>query len=138
MHARSTAHAGNFSWLLQLHSAAYSYPTSSKIWMVKNSRMAQITEWLQAIRNLSRISMVFGWISCLRQLLIIVQWTLANPNSLGPEPIQISEIFELVKATAVTCVIVTAPYLHSVLGSLGSLPLLHVHRTHNTALLALC
>ena len=31
------------------------------------------------------------------------------------------------------CVIVTAPYLHSVLGSLGSLPLLHVHRTHNTA-----
>ena len=29
--------------------------------------------------------------------------------------------------------IVAAPYLHSVLGSLGSLPLLHVHRTHNTA-----
>ena len=26
-----------------------------------------------------------------------VQWTLANPNSLGPEPIQISEIFGLVK-----------------------------------------
>ena len=46
---------------------------------------------------------------------------------------QISEIFGLVKATAATCVIVTAPYLHSVLGSLGSLPLLHVHRTHNTA-----
>ena len=43
-----------------------------------------------------------------------VQWTLANPNSLGPEPIQISEIFGLVKATAATCVIVTAPYLHSV------------------------
>ena len=62
-----------------------------------------------------------------------VQWTLANPNSLGPEPIQISEIFGLVKATAATCVIVTAPYLHSVLGSLASLPLLHVHRTHNTA-----
>ena len=64
-----------------------------------------------------------------------IQWTLANPNSLGPEPIQISEIFGLVKATAATCVIVTTPYLHSVLGSLGSLPLLHVHRTHNTALL---
>ena len=48
---------------------------------------------------------------------IPVQWTLANPNSLGPEPIQISEIFGLVKATAATCVIVTAPYLHSVLGS---------------------
>ena len=63
----------------------------------------------------------------------LVQWTLANPNSLGPEPIQISEIFGLVKATAATCVIVTTPYLHSVLGSLGSLPLLHVHRTHNTA-----
>ena len=63
----------------------------------------------------------------------VVQWTLANPNSLGPEPIQISEIFGLVKATAATCVIVTAPYLHSVLGSLGSLPLLHVHRTQNTA-----
>ena len=62
-----------------------------------------------------------------------LQWTLANPNSLGPEPIQISEIFGLVKATAATCVIVTAPYLHSVLGSLGSLPLLHVHRTQNTA-----
>ena len=41
--------------------------------------------------------------------------------------------FHLVKATVATCVIVTAPYLHSVLGSLGSLPLLHVHRTHNTA-----
>ena len=64
------------------------------------------------------------------------KWTLANPNSLGPEPIQISEIFGLVKATAATCV--TAPCLHSVLGSLGSLPLLHVHRTHNTAPLALC
>ena len=66
----------------------------------------------------------------------VVQWTLANPNSLGPEPIQISEIFGLVKATAATCVIVTAPYLHSVLGSLGSLPLLHIQRTprtHNTA-----
>ena len=63
----------------------------------------------------------------------LVQWTLANLNSLGPEPIQISEIFGLVKATAATCVIVTTPYLHSVLGSLGSLPLLHVHRTHNTA-----
>ena len=63
----------------------------------------------------------------------MIQWTLANPNSLGPEPIQISEIFGLVKATAATCVIVTTPYLHSVLGSLGSLPLLHVHRTHNTA-----
>ena len=63
----------------------------------------------------------------------VVQWTLANPNSLGPEPIQISEIFGLVKATAATCVIVTTPYLHSVLGSSGSLPLLHVHRTHNTA-----
>ena len=62
-----------------------------------------------------------------------LQWTLANPNSLGPEPIQISEIFGLVKATAATCVIVTTPYLHSVLGSLRSLPLLHVHRTHNTA-----
>ena len=62
-----------------------------------------------------------------------IQWTLANPNSLGPQPIQISEIFGLVKATAATCVIVAAPYLHSVLGSLGSLPLLHVHRTHNTA-----
>ena len=47
-----------------------------------------------------------------------LQWTLVNPNSLGPEPIQISEI-GLVKATAATCVIVTAPYLHSVLGSLG-------------------
>ena len=54
---------------------------------------------------------------------------LANPNSLGPEPIQISEIFGLVKATAATCVIVF--YLHSVLGSLGSLPLLHV-RSQNT------
>ena len=63
----------------------------------------------------------------------VLQWTLANPNSLGPEPIQISEIFGLVKATAATCVIVTAPYLQSVLGSLGSLPLLHVHRTQNTA-----
>ena len=62
-----------------------------------------------------------------------LQWTLVNPNSLGPEPIQISEIFGLVKATAATCVIVTAPYLHSGLGSLGSLPLLHVHRTQNTA-----
>ena len=62
-----------------------------------------------------------------------IQWTLANPNSLGPEPIQISEIFGLAKATAAMCVIVTAPYLHSVLGSLGSLPLLHVHKTHNTA-----
>ena len=57
----------------------------------------------------------------------------SNPNSLGPEPIQISEIFGLVKATAATCVIVTAPYLHTVLGSLGSLSLLHVHRTQNTA-----
>ena len=47
-------------------------------------------------------------------LLSRLQWTLANPNSLGPEPIQISEIFGLVKATAATCVIVTAPYLHSV------------------------
>ena len=69
----------------------------------------------------------------------LLQWTLADPNSLGP---QISEIFGLVKVTAATCVIVTAPYLHSVLGSLGSLPLLHIHRTHNTApkhyLLALC
>ena len=64
---------------------------------------------------------------------LAVQWTLANPNSLGPEPIQISEIFGLVKATAATCVIVTAPYLRFVLGSLRSLPLLHVHRTHNTA-----
>ena len=64
---------------------------------------------------------------------IALQWTLANPNSLGPEPIQISEIFGLVKAAAATCVIVTAPYLCSVIGSLGSLPLLHVHRTHNTA-----
>ena len=64
---------------------------------------------------------------------MLVQWTLANPNSLGPEPIQISEIFGLVKAAAATCVIVTAPYLRSVLGSLGSLPLLHVHRTRNTA-----
>ena len=36
-----------------------------------------------------------------------------GPNNL--EPIQISEIFRLVKATAATCVIVTAPYLHSVL-----------------------
>ena len=62
-----------------------------------------------------------------------MQWTLANLNSLGPEPIQISEIVGLVKATAATCVIVTAPYLRSVIGSLGSLPLLHVHRTHNTA-----
>ena len=62
-----------------------------------------------------------------------IQWTLANPNSLGPEPIQISEIFGLVKATAAMCVIVTAPYLHSVLGSLGSLSLLHIHRTQNTA-----
>ena len=44
----------------------------------------------------------------------MLQWTLTNPNSLGPEPIQISEIFGLVKATAATCVIVTAPYLHSV------------------------
>ena len=62
-----------------------------------------------------------------------IQWTLANPNSLGPEPIQISEIFGLMKATAATCVIVTAPYLHSVLGSLGSVPLLlHVPRTQNT------
>ena len=60
---------------------------------------------------------------------VALQWTLANPNSLGPEPIQISEIF----GTAAKCVIVTAPYLHSVLGSLGSLPLLHVHRTQNTA-----
>ena len=49
------------------------------------------------------------------------------------QSIQISEILGLVKATAATCVIVTAPYLHSVLVSLGSLPLLHVHRTHNTA-----
>ena len=68
----------------------------------------------------------------------IARWTLTNPNSLGPEPTQISEIFGLVKAT---CVIVTEPYLDSVLGSLGSLPLLHVHRTHKTApysLLALC
>ena len=61
-----------------------------------------------------------------------IQWTLANPNSLGPEPIQISEIFGLVKATAAMCVIVTAPYLHSVLGTLESLPLLHVHKSHNT------
>ena len=36
----------------------------------------------------------------------VIHWTLANPNSLGPEPIQISEIFGLVKATAATCVIV--------------------------------
>ena len=71
--------------------------------------------------------------SALRQGSCFIQWTLANPNSLGPEPIQISEIFGLVKATAATCVIVTTPYLHSVLGSLGSLPLLQVHRTHNTA-----
>ena len=62
---------------------------------------------------------------------MLVQWTLANPNSLGPEPIQISEIFGLVKATTATCVIVTVPYHHSVLGSLGSLPLLHVHKTHS-------
>ena len=27
----------------------------------------------------------------------------SGPNSLGPEPIQISEIFRLVKATAATC-----------------------------------
>ena len=70
-----------------------------------------------------------------------IQWTLANPNSLGPEAIQISEIFGLVKATAATCVIVTAPYLHSVLGYLGSLPLLHFTE-HTTLLpsnlLALC
>ena len=58
----------------------------------------------------------------------LVQWTLANPNSLGPEPIQISEIFGLVKATVATCMIVTAP-----LGSLESVPLLQVHKTHNTA-----
>ena len=38
-----------------------------------------------------------------------LQWTLANPNSLGPEPIQISEIFGLVKATAAMCVIVITP-----------------------------
>ena len=31
--------------------------------------------------------------------------TTVDPNSLGPEPIQISEIFGLVKATAATCVI---------------------------------
>ena len=69
---------------------------------------------------------------------IALQWTLANPNSLGPEPIQISEIFGLVKATAATCVIVTAPYLHSVLGSLGSLSLLHVQTLLPNNLLALC
>ena len=46
-----------------------------------------------------------------------LQWTLANPNSLIGT--KISEIFALVKATASTCVIVSAPYLHSVLGSLG-------------------
>ena len=40
----------------------------------------------------------------------LLQWTLAKPDSLGPEPIQICEIFGLVKATAATCVIVTAPY----------------------------
>ena len=51
---------------------------------------------------------------------VTVQWTLANPNSLGPGPIQISEIFGLVKGTAAMCVIVTAPYLRSALGSLGS------------------
>jgi hypothetical protein len=34
---------------------------------------------------------------------------LTNPNSLGPRVIQISEIFGLVKSTAATSVIVTAP-----------------------------
>ena len=80
--------------------------------------------------NLHKLCM-FSWLWFLS--FRTVQWTLANPNSLVPETIQISEIFRLVKATAATCVIVTAPYLHSVLGSLGSLPLLHVHRTQNTA-----
>ena len=31
-----------------------------------------------------------------------IQWTLTNPNRLGPEPIQISEKFGLVKATSAT------------------------------------
>ena len=67
-----------------------------------------------------------------------------NDKYSGPSLIRLAwdqspfRLVKLVKATAATCVIVTAPYLHSVLGSLGSLPLLHVHKTHNTALLALC
>ena len=84
--------------------------------------------WYSGTRLESKLLVFLGFSVCSH-----VQWTLANPNSLGPEPIQISEIFGLVKATAATCVIVTTPYLHSVLGSSGSLPLLHVHRTHNTA-----
>ena len=40
--------------------------------------------------------------STLPRFYLEVQWTLANPNNLGPEPIQISEIFGLVKATAAT------------------------------------
>ena len=66
-------------------------------------------EWNQCYSNVLQLS---GWHQC--QPHIVIQWTLANPNSLGPEPIQISEIFGLVKATAAMCVIVTAPYLHSV------------------------
>ena len=31
------------------------------------------------------------------QMQLGIQWTLTDPNSLGPEPIQISEIFRLVK-----------------------------------------
>ena len=76
--------------------------------------------------------------SCIHQLASTLQWLCFRIYSSysGPSLIriawdQISEIFGLVKATAATCVIVTAHYLHSVLGSLGSLPLLHVHRTQN-------
>ena len=59
-----------------------------------------------------------------------IQWTLANPNSLGQEP----RNFGLVKATAATCVIVTALYFRFV-----GIPAFTEHITLlPTNLLALC
>ena len=62
-------------------------------------------------RTNSKQNCLFVWSLSRHKYNKPIQWTLANPNSLGPEHIQIGEIFGLVKATAATCVIVTAPYL---------------------------
>ena len=76
-------------------------------------RGAPVHDNLRVANPVNQTSSVLG-VCCCEGCGLRVQWTLANPNSLGPEPIQISEIFGLVKATAAMCVIVTAPYLHSV------------------------
>ncbi len=46
----------------------------------------------------------------------LIQWTLTNPNSLGPDPVQISESFGLVNAYSLNEVLLnfyTIPYLLS-------------------------